>query len=101
MARTSTLEYAVEDYLVKRVKALGGICLKADQIPGQRFLDRICFLPRGAVLVVECKRPKGGVVAAHQRVIAERLTALGHKVRVARSKEDIDDLLEDYVAEKI
>lgn len=93
MARSSTLEDHVEAYLVKRVEALGGFSLKTDKVPGRRFLDRTCFLPGGVVIVVECKRPKGGRLEAHQAEIIARLVKLGHRVVKVRNKDEVDEVL--------
>lgn len=93
MAQNSTLEYAVEDYLVKRVKALGGLALKSDKLPGQRFIDRTCILPGGRTVYVEVKRPSGGRRERHQIEIIERLQALGHEAYFVKTKEEVDELL--------
>lgn len=93
MARSSTLEEHIEAYLVNRVKQLGGISLKTDTVAGRRFLDRTCFLPGGRVVVVELKRPSGGVLAAHQAENMRRLRALGHEVYRCNTKEEVDQCL--------
>lgn len=85
-------EYTIEDYLVKRVKELGGLALKA-AIPGHRFLDRLVILPGGRTVYAELKRPKGGRLSAHQEEMLRRLRELGHEAWVMRTKEDVDHLL--------
>lgn len=101
MAQPSTLEDHVEAYLVKRVKDLGGISLKTDRVMGRRFLDRTCFLPGGVTLIVELKRPKGGVFAAHQVEYMERLQRMGHKVYAAKTKAEVDAILEEALAKEV
>lgn len=94
MARPSTKEEHIETYLVNRVKALGGFSLKTDTVSGRRFLDRTCFLPGGRVVVVELKRPSGGVLAKHQAENIRRLQALGHEVYRCNTKEQVDQCLD-------
>ncbi len=86
-----TLESTIEDYLVKRVKALGGIILKGD-VPGRVFVDRICILPGGRVVFVEVKRPKGGRREKHQTETIRRLVELGHEAVFVKTKEEVDAL---------
>lgn len=96
MARSSTLEDHVEAYLVKRVEAVGGMTLKTDKVPGRRFLDRTCFLPKGLVWVVECKRPKNGRYLAHQPVIIKRLSQLDQYVFTVKNTDEIDMLFRQF-----
>lgn len=87
------LESAVETELVMRVRALGGICEKTI-VPGRRgFFDRLVVLPGNVVMFVECKRPSGGVLAAHQIERHRRYRALGAVVYIVRNSADIDALL--------
>ena len=88
------LESTIEDYLVKRVKALGGFSLKTDRVDGRRFVDRTCFLPGGRVLIVECKRPKGGRRQALQVHHIETLVAMGHEAVFMKTKEEVDAVLD-------
>ena len=85
-------EAVVEQYLVKRVKEIGGIAYKFTS-PGRRSVpDRICVFPTGIVLFVECKA-SGGVLSAGQKREIERLQELRASVTVVWSKENVDDLL--------
>jgi len=87
------LEIAVENELVQRVKALGGIAEKGS-VPGRRgFFDRIVVLPGGRVIFVECKRPQGGRLSAHQILRLDIYRKLGAAVAVVRNSADIDRLL--------
>lgn len=85
-----TLEHAVEQHFVKRVKELGGFSLKSDRIDGRRFLDRIAFLPGGKVMVAELKRPVGGRLSPHQTGTLLKLTEMGHLTCAPRTKEEVD-----------
>jgi hypothetical protein len=89
----SMLEAPVEDYLVARVKSMGGISLKTDRVDGKKFLDRTCFLPHGRVAVFELKRPKGGRLDAYQKALIERLLVLGIEVYRCNTKEEVDAAL--------
>lgn len=86
------LETSVEDYLVRRVEQAGGIALKGD-VPGRRFVDRICFLPGGRIVVFELKRPSGGHRRRHQVETVRRLVALGFEAYFCKTKEEVDACL--------
>ena len=58
MARVK--ESVVETELVKRVRAIGGICEKTRVIGRRGLLDRVVVLPGNRVVFVELKRPVGG-----------------------------------------
>ncbi len=71
------LERDIERALVAMVKRRGGLCLKG-VCPGWAGVpDRIILLPRGPVIFVELKRPKGGKIAPLQQWWREQLTRLG------------------------
>ena len=90
---TTKLESAIETELVMRVRAIGGICEKVTTIGRRGFFDRIVVLPGGRVLFVECKRPKGGLMSAHQIERHRKYRALGAVVAVVLNSADIDALL--------
>jgi hypothetical protein len=82
-----TLEKDVEQTLVRRVKALGGLCEKFTS-PGRRSVpDRIVTMPGGRIIFVELKRP-GQKPTEAQLKDHERRRALGCDVRVIDNKED-------------
>lgn len=87
------LELSVENYLVARVGALGGVCEKIQVIGRRGFFDRLVALPGGRVLFVEVKRPRGGVISPHQRQRYAQYAALGCAVAIVKNQEDIDRLL--------
>ena len=81
------LEKEVEAALVRRVKAIGGLCEKFTS-PGRRSVpDRIITMPNGQIIFVEVKRP-GQKPTAAQLKDHERRRALGCDVRVIDSMED-------------
>jgi hypothetical protein len=76
-----------------RVRALGGICEKTTVLGSRGFFDRLVVLPGGRVIFVEVKRPKRGVISAHQIERHRRYSALGAAVALVKNSEDIDQLL--------
>ncbi|MGJ0625898.1 VRR-NUC domain-containing protein [Xenorhabdus bovienii] len=78
-------ESVIEDHLVKEIKKAGGIAYKFVS-PGRRSVpDRICVLPGGRILFVECKAP-GEKPRPDQIREHERLRVLGCEVVVLDSK---------------
>src|SRR4029079_15831045 len=91
--KKSSKEHTVEETLIRRVRALGGICEKPRGIGRRVFFDRVVVLPGGRVVFCECKRPVGGRLSAHQIQRHMQYRALDADVRVILSVEDIDRLL--------
>jgi Holliday junction resolvase len=86
-------ECTVEEELVRRVAAEGGIALKV-VTPGRRgFVDRLVLMPGGKAIMVECKRPRGGRLSLHQIVYHRRIETLGVVLALIKNSEDIDALL--------
>jgi len=82
-----TLEKDVEAALVRRVKALGGLCEKFTS-PGRRSVpDRVVTMPNGKIIFVELKRPRGKPTEAQLKDHAKRRD-LGCDVRVIDNLED-------------
>lgn len=82
-----TLEKDVEAALVRRVKALGGLCEKFTS-PGRRSVpDRLVTMPDGHIIFVELKRPGGKPTEAQLKDHAKR-RELGCDVRVIDNMED-------------
>ena len=88
-------EKAIEQYLARCVKQLGGICLKYANAGMVGYPDRVCLLPAGVTLWVELKS-KGEKPRAVQVIRFSQMQAIGHPVTVCDSKESVDDLLEPY-----
>lgn len=91
-----TKEKSVEQYLRAEVEARGGVCIKLDPANNKGFPDRLVLLPYSVALLIEVKRPKGGVVSGHQEVWHERLARMGHVVSVRSSVEDVDKAMGWY-----
>lgn len=88
-------EKSLESYLVKRVKAFGGIALKYSNPTETGYPDRIVLLPYGITFWVELKS-KGKHPRPIQNVKMDKLRSLGHKVYVADSKDSIDEILANH-----
>jgi hypothetical protein len=89
-------ESVIEAELVRRVEAAGGVCEKTICLGGRGFFDRTIVLPEGRVVFAEVKKPRGGVVSAHQKARHARYRALGAEVILVKNSSDIDLLLADY-----
>ena len=87
------LESAVERELLKRVKAIGGVCEKVTVLGSRGFFDRLVVLPGGRVIFCEVKRPSGGILSQHQILRADRYRRLGAVCCIIRNSADIDALL--------
>ena len=86
------IEAKVEQYLVKRCKEKGWLCLKFTS-PGTRAVpDRLILIPGGYQLFVELKRP-GGKPRVDQVAMIEKLQQLGQIVHVIDTKQKVDQLL--------
>ena len=84
------LERDIENYLVRRIKELGGIAEKFTS-PGRRSVpDRLVSLPGGRIIFVELKAP-GKKPTENQMRDHQRRRAMGFIVLVLDSKEAIDD----------
>lgn len=83
------LERDIEAALVKRIKALGGIPYKFTSPQRRSVPDRLCMLPDGRVLLIECKAP-GKKPTKLQAAEHERLKALGFEVLVVDNKEAVN-----------
>lgn len=93
-------EKAIERYLVKRVKAMGGICLKYSN-PGEvGYPDRLCIFPNGVTRWVELKS-KGEELRAIQLNRIARLLRMDHSVWVCDSKQTIDNLISSLSKDEV
>ena len=86
-------ENVVENELVRRVEAAGGMAEKVTVIGRRGFFDRLVVLPGGVVVFCEVKRPRGGVFSMHQIQRHKAYRSLGVVVEVVRNLADIDRLL--------
>lgn len=86
------LEKEIEKALVKKVKALGGLCIKFTSPSMMGIPDRIVLLPKAKLGFVELKRP-GGKARPIQVKRIKDLEKLGFKVFVLDDKENIDEVI--------
>lgn len=85
-------EREIEDYLVKRVKAMGGEVRKAQWIGRAGAPDRRVLLPGRPPVWVELKAP-GKTAEPHQVREHNRMRRLGERVEVIDSLEAVEELL--------
>lgn len=85
-------ESAVESYLIERIKALGGITRKLQYQGRTGAPDRMCILPDGTVLFVECKAP-GEKPRPDQVAEIETLCRYKQRALWIDTKEQVDILL--------
>jgi len=90
-------ENVIERELIARVQAAGGLCIKVQTVSRRGFFDRMVVLPGGVIIFCECKRPRGGRLAMHQRWYAEIFRALGARVEIVANYADIDRLFTDNI----
>ncbi len=88
------MEKKVEEYLVKKTKEKGGVCLKWQSLYTRQSLDRLLFFPGGRLIVVETKQ-KSGRMRPGQKVMVGILEGLGFRVEVLWNREDVDNLFEN------
>lgn len=84
-------ESTIENYLVERVKAMGGECRKLRWIGRNGAPDRIVML-NGQVIFIELKAP-GEKAKPHQVREHERMRRMGQRVEVVDSFERVDEVL--------
>lgn len=89
------LEKAIEHYLVKRVKALGGVAYKFVSPAHRGVADRIVCLPNGTTHFVELKTD-GGRLSPLQQVFADEMARMNQNYCVLWSKEDVDTWIANH-----
>jgi hypothetical protein len=85
-------ETVIENYLVKKVKEMGGIAYKFVSPGNAGVPDRLCLFPTGYVVFVELKRPDG-TVSARQLKQIKRIKDVSCHCVVINSRPKIDSLL--------
>ena len=92
---SETSEKAIEAYLVRRVKEMGGLCLKYSNPNMAGYPDRICVMPEGRTFWVELKS-KGEKSRLLQLARMDSLKRRGNQVYTVSSREMVDVVLELY-----
>jgi hypothetical protein len=85
-------ESDVERYLVKRIKAIGGMCEKFSSPNKRGVPDRLVTIPWYSMFFVEVKAPGKEPTAQQERDHCAR-RALGVKVHVVDSVQQVDELI--------
>lgn len=88
------LEKQIEAYLVKRVKALGGMAYKFTSPAHRGVADRIVCLPDGQTWFIELKT-EGGRLSALQQVFAADMTRMNQYYACLWSKDQIDQWIKE------
>lgn len=88
----TTLERDIEQKLVGLVSRHGGLCLKWTCPGWSGVPDRIILLPRGRVIFVETKRPRGGKVSKLQEWWGRKINQLGFLHLFVKNDEDLQAL---------
>ena len=85
-------EALIEQYLVQRVKKLGGEAYKFSSPNRRNVPDRFCLFPGRTACFIECKATGKKPTPAQLREI-NRLAKLGFYVFWIDSKKDVDQVL--------
>jgi hypothetical protein len=88
-----TRETVIETHLRKQVKAAGGYCIKLSPVGLVGIPDRLVLLPGGVVVFVECKKPRGSVVARLQEWWKGEIERLGFRHWYVFTKDAVDQML--------
>lgn len=87
-------EANVEKYLIKYVKAKGGLCLKFLSASMRGVPDRIVILPQGKIFFVELKST-GKKPRPEQLRVHKLFKSLGARVFTADSKETVRSVVNE------
>ena len=87
------LENKVEDRLVLRVEAAGGLCLKLKLCSAVGWPDRTILLPGGRIAFAELKRPVGGRRGPLQGWWRATLQRLGFRCEFLKTFQEVEDFL--------
>ena len=85
-------EKQVEQFLKFIVEQRGGMCYKFMSPGRANVVDRICAMPGGVTVWVECKGGRGTVRPAQRREI-QRLRQRDHHAFVVSSREEVRVLM--------
>lgn len=100
MSGKTVSEKSIEDYLRLRVKQAGGRAYKFVSPGNAGVPDRLAILPGGRIAFVELKAPGKKPTALQQKKIQE-LRSLGVLVTWVDSREAVDRILVELLAEKV
>lgn len=86
-------ECVIEAYLCKRVKELGGVCVKQDASLYGGIPDRVVAVC-GYMAFVELKRPKGGRLGVRQKMWKKMIANAGTPWHLLSTHAEVDDFIE-------
>ena len=89
-------EKEIEQYLVKRVKEIGGRAYKFVSPGNAGVPDRLVCLPGGHATFVELKGPAGRLTKLQEAQI-RKLDMLGHTTFILNSTEAVDRFIQSCV----
>lgn len=95
LRRVKQAERKVEEYLVKKVERNGGRSFKFVSPSRRGVPDRLVFMPKGAMALVECKAT-GKKPTAQQLKSHELFRSLGYYVAVVDHTDAIDALFGSF-----
>jgi hypothetical protein len=90
-------ENVVEQYLVRLMKLIGGMCEKHTNDGFRGDPDRICVFPGGHIVLVETKWEEGVEPEDHQKRRHTTWRKHGVTVEVVRSREQAFDFVTSYL----
>jgi len=85
-------EKTVESYLVGEIRKIGGKAYKFSSPARRSVPDRVCVLPLGLIIFIECKRPGQKPTKAQAKELKD-LHELGHMSVWVDSHEAVDKIV--------
>lgn len=89
-------EKQIELYLVRRVKATGGLIRKITYVAYNGCPDRLVLFPGGKIFFVELKT-KTGLLSLQQLAEHAGYKSMGVNIEVLKSRKDVDDFIKRSV----
>jgi len=86
------LEKDIETALCKAIRKLGGIPYKFTSPANRSVPDRLCVMPYGVVVFIECKRPKATTTQLQQATI-DKLKLLGHRATTVSTLAEVNRVI--------
>lgn len=86
-------EVSIDSYLQRQCSMRGWECIKVETRSCKGWPDRLIYTKNHHGILVETKKPKGGVLSPSQKHVHKRMALLDVHVFVAYTKEDVDKLI--------
>ena len=94
------MEKDVESYLVRKVRAGGGLALKLVSPGFAGVPDRLILMPGGRALFAETKA-RGKLPRQRQRFVHALLRGLGFRVFVPDTRAGVDKMMEEVTGDGV